>query len=167
MAAKRPCRPADEGRPSLRRPREAHWQLLQRARSTILQTALSDSHQRSRTVEGRFRRCTKGELSRSAVALPGSRHRLRRTARVATLAALLVENGVMRVWRYEPTKDTIPTTAEPGDLNGRRIVLLAAAGPDDSSPSAWLALDDTTEPRVPFSLPHLPGTNSANTYGRS
>ncbi len=47
----------------------------------------------------------------------------------------------MRVWHYDPASDARPTNAEPGDVDDRRAVLLAApeGGPDAV---AWMALDD-------------------------
>jgi hypothetical protein len=47
----------------------------------------------------------------------------------------------VRVWQYEPTRDVPPEIAEPGDLDGRRAVLVAAPS-DDSPPGAWLAVDE-------------------------
>jgi hypothetical protein len=60
----------------------------------------------------------------------------------------------VRVWRYEPTEDVLPELAEPGDLDKRRAVLVAAPT-GDSPPSAWMAIDDYdgTEATVLFGAP--------------
>jgi len=47
----------------------------------------------------------------------------------------------MRVWRYNPVDDALPTIADAGDLDDRRAVFLAAPA-DAASPEAWLAVDD-------------------------
>ena len=47
----------------------------------------------------------------------------------------------VRVWRYDATRDAAPKVAGPADLETRRAVLVAA--PDEnSSPVAWMAIDD-------------------------
>ena len=51
----------------------------------------------------------------------------------------------MRVWRHSPTHDAVPELAEPGDLVGRRAVLVAAP-PGEDVPRAWLAIDDYDGP---------------------
>jgi hypothetical protein len=51
----------------------------------------------------------------------------------------------VRVWRYDPAQDALPDIAEPGDLDDRRTVLLAAPT-KTSPPSAWLAVDDYDVP---------------------
>jgi hypothetical protein len=47
----------------------------------------------------------------------------------------------VRVWLYDSTRDLPPALSGPGDVEGRRVVVLAATrseGPAD----AWMALDD-------------------------
>ena len=60
----------------------------------------------------------------------------------------------MQVWRYNPERDAVPDVAEPGDLDQRRAVLVAARD-GDSPPQAWMAVDDYdgSEATVLFGAP--------------
>jgi hypothetical protein len=47
----------------------------------------------------------------------------------------------MRLWRYDPSEDARPVSAQPGDIDDRRAVLLAA--PEGQAVAeAWMAVDD-------------------------
>ena len=51
------------------------------------------------------------------------------------------DDGRVRIWRYDPTRDARPTSAQPGDIDDRRAVLLA--GPEGGEDAvAWMAVDD-------------------------
>jgi hypothetical protein len=47
----------------------------------------------------------------------------------------------VRIWRYDPTRDSRPNSAQRGGIDDHRAVLLAA--PDGGADAvAWMALDD-------------------------
>ena len=51
------------------------------------------------------------------------------------------DDARVRVWRYDPTRDPRPNSAQPGDIDDRRAVLLAA--PEGGADAvAWMAVDD-------------------------
>ena len=50
----------------------------------------------------------------------------------------------VRTWRFDASADPVPEVAEPGDVEGRRAVFLAAPS-DKSAPQAWIAIDDYHE----------------------
>jgi len=55
--------------------------------------------------------------------------------------AMCVSILAVRTWLYDPARDDRPPLAEPGDVEGRRAVLLATGG--DAAPAgAWMAVDD-------------------------
>jgi GNAT superfamily N-acetyltransferase len=54
------------------------------------------------------------------------------------------KNCEMRVWRYDSDRDAVPDVAEPGDVDRRRAVFVAALD-DDRLARAWMALDDYDE----------------------
>jgi hypothetical protein len=58
------------------------------------------------------------------------------------------------VWSYDPARDVRPSSAQPGDIDDRRAVLLAAP---DGRPDAiaWMAVDDYdgTEATLLFGAP--------------
>jgi hypothetical protein len=47
----------------------------------------------------------------------------------------------VHAWRFEPASDRIPETAQPGDLDRRKAVFLAALS-DGAAAAAWMAVDD-------------------------
>jgi hypothetical protein len=47
----------------------------------------------------------------------------------------------VHIWRYDPMRDARPNSAQPGDIDDRRAVLLAA--PEGGADAvAWMAVDD-------------------------
>lgn len=50
----------------------------------------------------------------------------------------------MRTWKFDANADPVPDVAEPGDVEGRRAVFLAAPF-GRSAPQAWIAVDDYHE----------------------
>lgn len=51
------------------------------------------------------------------------------------------QDALVRVWHYDPATDARPKAAQPGDIDDRRAVLLAAPG-GNSEAVAWMAVDD-------------------------
>lgn len=70
----------------------------------------------------------------------------------------------VRVWRYDPANDVRPSNAEPGDVDDRRVVLLAAPE-GESDAVAWMAVDDywAREATLLFAAP--PGEEYATYVG--
>src|SRR4051812_6397980 len=67
---------------------------------------------------------------------------------------MCVSIRAVRTWLYDPANDERPPLAEPGDVEGRRAVLLAAAC--DAAPAeAWMAVDnyDGDEATLLFGAP--------------
>jgi hypothetical protein len=63
----------------------------------------------------------------------------------------------MRVWRHDPTRDAVPEPAEPGDLVGRRAVLVAAPRLAKTRPAhGWLSTT-ATGPKGPLLFGAPPG----------
>jgi hypothetical protein len=50
----------------------------------------------------------------------------------------------VRTWRFDASVDPLPEVAQPGDVEARRAVFLAAPS-DKSAPQAWIAVDDYHE----------------------
>lgn len=69
-------------------------------------------------------------------------------------AVAISQDASVRVWRYDPKQDAVPGVAEPGDVDERRAVLVAARS-DEGPPRAWMAIDDydRTEGTLLFGAP--------------
>jgi hypothetical protein len=70
----------------------------------------------------------------------------------------------VRVWQYDPRDDALSDLVEPGDLENRRAVLLAAPEGERVA-RAWMAVDDYDADEATLLFAASPGDDYASYVG--